>query len=175
MDAPARILVVDDEEFVLKALERSLRLDGHEVIACSDPLKAIELLKQEEVDVVLSDHLMPGMKGLDLLREAKNLRPQAIRILLTGHADLQLAMRAINEGEVYRFFTKPWDDETLRLDIRLALEQRRLKQENEQLKTAVSRQAAILEELEAQFPGITTVKRSGTGAIMIDEEDLNDR
>ncbi len=172
MDDRAVILIVDDEEFVLNALERSLRLDGHEVIKCQEPLEAIEVLKGREVDVVISDHLMPQMKGLDLLQEAKRLRPRAIRILLTGHADLQLALRAINEGEVYRFFTKPWDDDTLRLDVRLALEQRRLRDENERLTREVDRQAALLKDLEARYPGITYVRRSETGAVIIDEQDL---
>lgn len=172
MDAPAVILIVDDEEFVLKALERSLRLDGHEVIACGDPLQAIQVLKERDVDVVISDHLMPQVKGLDLLREARAIRPQAVRILLTGHADLQLALRAINEGEVYRFFTKPWDDETLRLDVRLAIEARRLRADNERLNQEVDRQAAVLKDLESRYPGITTVKRSEMGAVIIDEQDL---
>lgn len=172
MENRAVILVVDDEAFVLNALERSLKLDGHEVIKAQDPLEALEILKQKEVDVIISDHLMPKMKGLELLREAKVLRPRAIRILLTGHADLQLAMRAINEGEVYRFFTKPWDDETLRLDVRLALEARQLRDENERLSREVSRQAAILEELEKQYPGITVVKRTEAGAVLIEESDL---
>lgn len=172
MDVRARILIVDDEEFVLNALERSLRLDGHEVIKCQDPFQAIEVLKEREVDVIISDHLMPQMKGLDLLREARTLRPEAIRILLTGHADLQLALRAINEGQVYRFFTKPWDDETLRLDVRLAVESRRLRDENERLAQEVDRQAAVLQELEARYPGISSVRRSETGAVIIDEQDL---
>ncbi len=172
MDTRAVILVVDDEEFVLNALERSLRLDGHEVITCGDPVQALALLKEREVDVIISDHLMPQMKGLDFLREAKSLRPRAIRILLTGHADLQLALRAINEGEVYRFFTKPWDDETLRLDVRLALESRRLRDENARLSEQVDRQAAILRDLEARYPGISSVRRSETGAVIIDEQDL---
>lgn len=172
MDNRAVILVVDDEEFVLNALERSLRLDGHEVIKCGDPVQALALLKEREVDVIISDHLMPQMKGLDFLREAKSLRPRAVRILLTGHADLQLALRAINEGEVYRFFTKPWDDETLRLDVRLALESRRLRDENARLSEEVDRQAAILQDLEARYPGISSVRRSETGAVIIDEQDL---
>lgn len=172
MEDRARILIVDDEEFVLNALERSLRLDGHEVIKYQDAVQAIEFLKGQEVDVIISDHLMPQMKGLDFLREAKALRPRAVRILLTGHADLQLALRAINEGEVYRFFTKPWDDETLRLDVRLAVENRRLRDENERLNREVDRQAAILEDLERRYPGISSVRRSETGAVIIDDQDL---
>ncbi len=172
MEERARILIVDDEEFVLNALERSLRLDGHDVVKYQDPVQAIEFLKEQEVDVIISDHLMPQMKGLDFLREAKALRPEAVRILLTGHADLQLALRAINEGEVYRFFTKPWDDETLRLDVRLAVENRRLRDENERLNREVDRQAAILADLERRYPGISSVRRSETGAVIIDDQDL---
>lgn len=170
MEREHTILLVDDEPFVLNALERTLKLDGYRVIKCSDPNEALEVLRAEEVDVIISDHLMPGMKGLDLLREAKKLRPEAIRILLTGHADLQLAMKAINEGEVYRFFTKPWDDATLRLDVRLALENRELRREKERISKELDQKSQILAELEAQYPGITKVKRTATGAVVIDDE-----
>jgi DNA-binding NtrC family response regulator len=166
------ILLVDDEEPVLNALERVLKTDGYRILKVTDPAKALEIVQNEPVDVVISDHLMPGMKGLDLLREIKRARPGAIRILLTGHADLQMAVAAINQGEVYRFFQKPWDDATLRVDVRIAVIQRRLERENDALKTQVAEQAAVLTDLERRHPGISVVKRSAGGAIVVDEEDL---
>jgi DNA-binding NtrC family response regulator len=166
------ILIVDDEVGVLNALERLLKADGYEIRRAQDPFQALEILKQEPVDLIISDHLMPGMKGLELLKQAKAIRPDAIRVILTGHADLALAMTAINEGEVYRFFTKPWDDDALRLDVRLAIERFRLERENKDLKRELSKKEKALKELEAKFPGITQVKRDARGAIVIDDEDL---
>ncbi|NOZ01023.1 MAG: response regulator [Deltaproteobacteria bacterium] len=172
MQETATILIVDDEEAVLNALERSLGLDGHNMIKTTDPHKALEIVGSRQVDVIISDHLMPGMKGLDLLREVRRIKPDTIRIILTGNADLDLAMRAINEGQVYRFFQKPWDDENLRLDIRLALAHRRLKSENERLTVEVNRQAGIIQGLEKKYPGIGDVHRTETGAIVIDDDDM---
>ena len=172
MSAPAVILIVDDEEPVANALERALRPDGYTLLKATDPVEALEVVRREHVDLVISDHLMPGMKGLDFLREVKQIRPETLRVLLTGHADMQLAIAAINQGEVYRFFQKPWDDATLRFDIGVALKNRRLESENRELSQKISDQEAMLRDLEQRFPGISEVKRTATGAIVIDDEDL---
>lgn len=172
MDPEVVILLVDDEEPVLNALERTLRPDGYRVLRAADPARALEIVATEPVDLVVSDHLMPGMKGLDFLKEVKRIRPETIRILLTGHADLDMAIQAINQGEVFRFFRKPWDDQELRMDIRIAVTQRRLERKNLELQEQVRSQAAQLAELERAHPGITTVRRNRTGAIVIEDEDL---
>jgi len=172
MEKKPLILIVDDEVGVLNALERLLKLDGYEIRRAQDPFEALEILKQEPVDLIISDHLMPGMKGLELLKQAKEIRPDAIRIILTGHADLALAVKAINEGEVYRFFTKPWDDDALRLDVKLAIDRLMLERENIKLKKELSEKEKALRELEAKFPGITQVKRDARGAIIIEDEDI---
>jgi DNA-binding NtrC family response regulator len=169
----AMILLVDDEEGVVNALARALEGDEYEVRKTTSPHEALEIARNEPVDVVISDHLMPGMKGLDLLREIKGVRPESIRILLTAHADLQLALRAINEGEVTRFFQKPWDDAVIRLDVRLVLANRRLQAENRRLSEQVDRQSRVLLDLERRFPGISDIRRTDTGAIVIDEADLD--
>ncbi|MBL6974201.1 MAG: response regulator [Deltaproteobacteria bacterium] len=173
MNDVATILIVDDEQPVLNALERSLGLDGHNMIKTTSPKRALEIVGSQKVDLIISDHLMPEMKGLDLLREVNRLRPKIIRILLTGHADLELAMKAINEGEVYRFFQKPWDDENLRLDVRLALSHRKLETENVRLSNEVDKQAGIINRLEKDHPGIGSVERTSTGAIVIDDDELD--
>ena len=172
MEANAVILLVDDEEPVLNALERSLRLDGHRILKTTDPLKALEILETEPVEVIISDQLMPGIKGVDLLQRAHAVRPNAVRILLTGHADLQLALSAINQGHVYRFFTKPWDDAALRLDVRLAVENMRLKDDNRRLTREIAKRDAMLTDLEKHHPGITALNRAPSGAIQIDDEDF---
>ena len=172
MDNETVILLVDDEEAVLNALERTLKQDGYRILRTTDPHRALELVQAESVSVVISDHLMPGMKGLDLLNRIKHLRPETLRILLTGHADLQMAVTAINEGEVYRFFQKPWDDATLRLDVRLAVAHVQLLGEKVDLLRQVHEKTRVLEELEHRHPGITAVTRTATGAIVIDDDTL---
>lgn len=166
------ILLVDDEEAVLNAIERTLRPDGYRILRTTDPKHALAIVEQEPVAVVISDHLMPQMKGLDLLREIKKVRPECLRILLTGHADLQLALAAINEGEVYRFLQKPWDDSTLRMDVKIAVAYQRLLMEKADLIRQVREKTALIEELERNYPGITTVKRTQDGAIVVDDMDL---
>jgi two-component system probable response regulator PhcQ len=114
----ARVLIVDDEENVRAALRRSLRRTAHQLLFAENGSAALELLAREEVDVVVSDHLMPGMSGVQLLRAVRAARPHVARIMLTGQADLDTAMDAIRSGDIDRFLTKPWDD----LDLRAALE-----------------------------------------------------
>lgn len=129
-----RILFVDDEPNVLKTMKRIFRRENYDLITAESGKQALELLKDSDVQVVVSDYKMPGMNGADLLREVKSRYPQTIRIMLTGHADVDSIMGAVNEGAVYKFITKPWNDEDLRLTISLALEQYDLIRENKELK-----------------------------------------
>jgi two-component system, probable response regulator PhcQ len=116
----AQVLIVDDEEAVRSALRRSLRKSGHTFLFADSAPAALTALEQAQVDVVLSDHLMPGMTGLELLRQVRQVKPQAGRILLTGHADLETAMEAIRRGDIDRFLTKPWNDVELRVALEMA-------------------------------------------------------
>lgn len=129
-----KILFVDDEENVLNAMKRIFRRENYALYTASSGPEALEFLKNGPVNIVISDHKMPGMTGADLLRKIKALYPQTIRIMLTGHADVNAVMGAVNEGAVYKFITKPWNDEDLRLTVSLALEQYDLIKENRALK-----------------------------------------
>ena len=97
-------------------------------------------MEKQQVDVVLSDHLMPGMTGLQLLREVRRLKPYAGRIMLTGHADLETAMGAIRQGDIDRFLTKPWDDVELRVALQMAAEKLHAESENRRLLEALQAQ-----------------------------------
>jgi len=171
-DKPAkpsrRILVVDDEEGVTNALRRSLRREGYEITACNDPKQALVLLKGETFDMVISDHLMPGMTGIELTKILHDRYPDMMRLMLTGQPDLQMVIEAINHGEVYRFITKPWDDLELKVTLSLAFEQLDLQRENRRLLTMVRRQANLIDKLERENPGILSVQRDETGAILLD-------
>lgn len=166
--APRRILVVDDEENVAKALRRTLKRDGHEVVVASAPSEALELLKHQQFDLILSDHLMPEMTGLELLKLARDRQPDAVRMMLTGHADMETAINAINQGEIYRFLTKPWDDAELKVTLFLAFERLDLERENRRLLAMVRRQRDHFKALEAVHPGITRVDRDPEGYIVLD-------
>jgi two-component system, cell cycle response regulator len=127
------VLIVDDEENVRSALRRTLRKTGYDLLFADGGRAALELLKKQPVDVVLSDHLMPGMTGLQLLREVRRLSPYSGRIMLTGHTDLDTAMAAIRQGDIDRFLTKPWDDIELRVALKMAAEKLHAESENRRL------------------------------------------
>ena len=117
------ILIVDPEETARRALCAVIRSDDYELIEYSDAHEALARLGilSESFDLIITEYLMPEMNGLDFLRQARALRPDALRIMLTGHADLDIAVAAINEAAVYRFLLKPWDAFDLRVMVKLAL------------------------------------------------------
>jgi DNA-binding NtrC family response regulator len=172
MSAPVRkILIVDDEENVLSALRRSLRREqDYHLSFASQPKEALAKLAEAPVDLVLSDHLMPNMTGLEFLKLVRDRYPDCMRIMLTGHADMQTAISAINQGEIYRFLTKPWDDTELKVTLHLAFEQLDLARENRRLLTMVRNQQHFIEKLEREHPGIGRLRRDESGAIIIDDE-----
>lgn len=108
-----QILVVDDEEIVLVALRETLLRQGYCVVATSSAVEAIALLRQQAFAVILTDHQMPEMTGLELLAQARELQPDATRILITAVLNLTTIIDSINKGEVYRFINKPWLREEL--------------------------------------------------------------
>lgn len=130
---PRRILLLDDEENVRRALARTLMREGYEVVSVADAEEALAALKAQSFDLVLSDHLMPKMTGLEFLKIVRDRHPDCMRIMLTGHADMQTAIDAINHGEIYRFLTKPWDNTELSTTLFFALQQLDLERQNRRL------------------------------------------
>ncbi|MDP2154854.1 MAG: ATPase, T2SS/T4P/T4SS family, partial [Sulfuricella sp.] len=118
-----RILLVDDEPNVLKALQRVFRQENYEIALAGNGAEAIDLLRNGAFHLMISDYMMPGMTGAQVLKQAKAIQPDMIRIMLTGHADTGAVMGAVNEGAVYKFILKPWNDDDLRITVALALEQ----------------------------------------------------
>ncbi|NVD97874.1 EAL domain-containing protein [Massilia sp. BJB1822] len=125
-ETPHTILLLDDEANIVRALGRALRSDGYKILAAVNAEEAFRLLAVNEVQVVVSDQRMPDMSGTEFLSRVKDLYPDTIRIVLSGYADLESVIDAINRGAIYRFFTKPWDDEQLRACIREAFRQHRI-------------------------------------------------
>jgi DNA-binding NtrC family response regulator len=123
----APVLIVDDEEIVIASITAFLQLDADfDVHGFTDPEQAARFAVENPVDVVVSDYLMPKMNGIQLLARIKELQPEASRVLLTGHADKQSAIRAINEVALYQYLEKPWDNDQLLLVIRSGVERSRL-------------------------------------------------
>lgn len=162
------IVVVDDEEQILRALKRSLTRDGYQVFPFARPADALAALKELRPDIVLSDHLMPEMTGLEFLKVVRNRSPDTCRIMLTGHAEMQTAIDAINVGEIYRFLLKPWDDVELSVALTLGLERLDLERENRKLAAMVRLQQMRLDALDHEYPGLSLVRRDDEGAILLD-------
>lgn len=119
------LLLVDDEENILSALQRIFRGDETlEIITASSAQDALQKIANVSVDVVISDQRMPGMRGAELLQEIKARYPDSIRFLLSGYADIEAIISAINEGDIYRFIKKPWDNVELKNMVKQSLEQR---------------------------------------------------
>jgi serine phosphatase RsbU (regulator of sigma subunit) len=138
------ILIVDDEDMVLSSLRGVFMLQtDYDIHEANTPKKAIAELERTPIDVVISDFLMPEMNGIELLKEVKNLQPDAARLLLTGYADKENAIKAINEVGIYHYLEKPWDNDALLNIVRNALEEKGLKRE---LATKVRELDALLSQ-----------------------------
>jgi DNA-binding NtrC family response regulator len=129
-DRTPAVMIVDDEEMVTTSVRAFLMLETDFRVECfTDPERAVNCLKNGPVDLVVSDYLMPKMNGIQLLKAAKELQPEATRVLLTGHADKQSAIQAINEVALYHYVEKPWDNAALLLVIRNGVERAQLLRE----------------------------------------------
>ena len=134
------ILCVDDEKNILNAIKRLLRKEDFHVLTCSSGEEALDMMAKNDVHLVLCDQRMPIMNGTTLLKKVKEKYPDVIRIILTGYTDVDSITDSINQGHVYKFFLKPWNDQNLKLEIRQALEQYDLVRANEELHKKIVKQ-----------------------------------
>jgi len=126
----ATVLIVDDEEMVITSVRAYLELETNfEVHGFTEPEQAVKFLEGNQVDICVSDYLMPRMSGIQFLTRAKHLQPEATRVLLTGHADKQSAIQAINEVNLYQYVEKPWENAQLLLIIQSGVERAQLMRE----------------------------------------------
>jgi len=134
MGEPIRILCIDDEQNVLRSLKRLFLDDPYEVLTAPSGAEGLLILAQSEtVPVVISDYRMPGMNGVEFLSEVRKRWPGTVRIVLSGYADTGAIVSAINEGQIYRFVAKPWNDDELRVTVANALERYDLGRKNLEL------------------------------------------
>ncbi len=169
------ILLVDDESSVLSALKRALIDEPYTIHAVNSGAEGLSVLEETAVKLVISDEKMPGMSGSAFLSTVKELFPETLRIILTGHASIEAAMNAVNNGEIYRFFSKPWNEIELKLAIRSAIEKYDLEAENKRLLKTVTRQADELKQLEETHPGITDLERDEDGTLVLNEKPHGDK
>ncbi len=153
------LLIVDDEANVVAALRRLLRTEGWLVLGATSAEQALELMARQEIDVILSDQRMPSMTGVELLRRTRQLYPDTIRLVLSGYTELQSITDAINEGAIYKFLAKPWDDEELRAHLHEAFALKEMADQNRRLDQEVKAANRELAELNGRLQTLVSVQR----------------
>jgi putative nucleotidyltransferase with HDIG domain len=141
------VLFVDDEVNILRAVQRLLRNEPCRVLTASRGAEALELLAGEPAQVVVSDQRMPEMNGVELLLAIRDRHPDAVRMMLTGYTEMNVAVEAINHGEIYRLITKPWNDEELKATLRQAFDHYDLKSEIRRLNQVTREQNLRLQDM----------------------------
>lgn len=179
-----RVLLVDDEEKIIAALRRLLRREGYELVTATSGAEALTILEADPVSLVISDYRMPGMTGVELFHKIRERWPSTLRIILSGYSQVSTIIAAINEGEIYKFISKPWNDEEIKLHVRRALEQYELEEENQRLSRQITAQNERLRELNTMLEqratdastGLTTtqglLENIGVGVLTVDEAGL---
>jgi two-component system sensor histidine kinase/response regulator len=143
---PYKIMIVDDEPANLRLLERLFRND-YGVLTAESGAEALRLLQEHDVALIITDQRMPEMSGIELLKRTAVIRPHMVRIILTGYTDVESLVEAINSGQVYRYVTKPWVNDDLRLTVSRALEHYETNKARHELEMINQRLVARLEEI----------------------------
>lgn len=161
------IVCVDDDEAILAAVGRSLRREpSFEVRQTTSPHQVIEWVTNEDVAVLVSDYEMPEMTGAQLAGFVKRIRPETVRILLTGRRTLDTAIDGINQGEIFRFLGKPFEDKQLRQAVLDAVHRHEELAALSGDRRRRERREALRRDLEAEYPGISMVKREGDAHVV---------
>ncbi len=172
-DAPAAdrpvVVCVDDDPMLLQTIVRALAAVDAEIVSTTKPHTALEMIGSRNVAVLVSDHEMPGMTGVELATAARRLRPDTVRILLTGRQTFETALQGINECEVFRYINKPFDTKTLRRSVTEAIERHKELAAMSSLVARGSRRELISDALESEFPGLTSVERTSDGAYLVQD------
>ncbi len=171
-----RLQVIDDEPAILKAIQRLLRQEDWQVDTFSDPQDALQALTRASYNLSLCDLRMPQLDGITYLQFARQRQPGAMRLLFSGHGDRESLVQAINQAQVQRFISKPWDDyellETLRSCLQLQqlqMEQQRLLLQVQQQQDQLQRQQQALQEMQRRHPQLFSLTRAEDGSILLEE------
>ena len=145
------LLLVDDEENITSSLTRLLRRDGYTIFRANGGQEGLALLEQHQIGVIISDQRMPGMTGTEFLSKVKELYPDTMRIVLSGYTEFNSITDAVNRGAVYKFLTKPWEDELLRAHIQEAFQRYEMKRENARLALELQQTNEKLERINHEL------------------------
>jgi two-component system, probable response regulator PhcQ len=167
------VLLVDDDWEILELFRHMLRREAFEVETARTALDAFNVLASRPVAVVIADERMPGMSGTEFLTRIQIEYPDVIRMMVTGQASVEVAMRAINEGQVFRFLTKPVRSAALISTLREAIAAWDLRREQPAAGSDTSRRASEIAALESEWQGLMHVKRDPSGAIVVDDPDAD--
>lgn len=174
--AKATLLCVDDEPNILSALRRVFRPQGYRILVAGSGADGLEILKQKPVDLVISDMRMPSMNGAQFLTRVAEGWPQIMRLLLTGYAEMDAAIEAINNGHIYGYYSKPWEDTELRLGVENALKQKHLAEERDKLLKELALRnnelKALNNDLDAKVQVRTAQLQTALGEIRNANQDL---
>lgn len=172
------VLCVDDEQNILSAIKRLLRKEAYRLLTAVSGPEGLAVLAENDVHVVISDQRMPSMNGTEFLKQVKALYPDILRIILTGYTEVDSITAAINEGSVYKFFLKPWNDHNLKLEIRQAVEQYALMETNKRLHETVVQQnrelKSVNESLEVSVAERTQSLEIQNQALQLSHAVLDD-
>ncbi len=174
MDISYKILVVDDDKLVTSSLKSLFMIEGIQgAVFFNDPMEALDFLKDNKCDVIISDFIMPQMNGLEFLSSAKKLYPTASMILLTGYADKENAIKAINEVGLYKYIEKPWDNDELIINIKNAYERSNLVEKLEESNKQLKKYSLHLEELvrEKTEHLSAVINNCADGIILLSNDD----
>lgn len=172
-DAPRALIVcVDDDRDVLLAITRTLRTLPVDVVATDSPRDALDMVALKDVAVIISDYEMPTMNGVELVAAAKRLRPETVRMLVTGHRTYDTAVDGINQGEVFRYIGKPFMPVELRAAVTEAVaKHQELTRSSSELERATRRER-LTADLELEHPGLTKIERERDGSYLVPLPDL---
>lgn len=148
-EVPSRILFVDDEANILSSLKRLFRPLGYHIFTAESGAQGLEIMHSESVDLVISDMRMPEMNGAQFLEKVREKWPNTVRILLTGYAEMGATIEAINKGQIYRYVSKPWEDNDITLIVKHALHQKMLERETQRLEELTRKQNEELKNMNA--------------------------
>ena len=153
------ILIVDDEKFNLDAIRRALRKENYNLFFATNGEEALEILRKEQpFQMIITDQRMPGMDGIELLQKSLEISPFSIRIILTAYTDVNAMIDAINKGHVYRYITKPWEPEDLKITIKLGLDYFKAIQEKLQLVEELKQKSRLLEKQNTELKKLAEMK-----------------
>ncbi|MBN2653694.1 MAG: response regulator [Nitrospirae bacterium] len=147
----AKILCVDDESSVLNAIKRIFMDEEYIILTAQSGKEGIDILKVEDPQIIISDYRMPEMNGIDFLRQVREIKPETVRIVLSGYADTASIVEAINEGQIYKFIPKPWNDDELKVTVANAVERYHLYKQNLELTKELQTKNTELKKLNTEL------------------------